>query len=110
MNTQTRTSDKEQKRRYWRHHLKAWQKSGMNQSAYCRAHGLKPYQMSYWKSRLAESEQRISFVPLQLPSNLPVPVNQTALKLHTPNGFVIDVAGNFDPHVLRQLIATIKAL
>jgi hypothetical protein len=110
MNTTTPKEDRQQKRRYWQHHINAWQKSGMKQAAYCRAHGIKQYQMSYWKNRLSEPDQGISFVPVQLSSNLPVPVNQATLKLHTPNGFCIDVPGNFDPHVLRQLIATVKVL
>jgi hypothetical protein len=110
MNTTASNETRNQKRKYWQHHINAWQQSGLNQTAYCRKHGIKQYQMSYWKNRLFKSEQNVSFVPLQVATNLPVPVNQATLKLHTPNGFCIDVLGNFDPHVLRQLIATVKVL
>ncbi len=110
MNTTISNQDRKQKRQYWQHHINAWQQSGMKQAAYCREHGIKQYQMSYWKNRLSEAEQNVSFVPLQVATNLPVPVNRATLKLHTPNGFCIDVPGNFDPHMLRQLIATVTAL
>ena len=110
MSTTSSNETRKQKRKYWQHRINAWQQSGLKQAAYCQEHGIKQYQMSYWKNRFSKTEQSISFVPLQVASHLPVPVNPATLKLHIPNGFCIDVPGNFDPHVLRQLIATVNVL
>ena len=100
--------DRESCRQFWQQHVKNWQESGLNLAAYCRQLDLKYYQLRYWKSRLSEDPAGVSFVPLQLSSNLPVPISYAPLRLHTPNGFSIDVSGGFDPCVLRQLIAAVQ--
>lgn len=104
----TSSQDRASRRQFWQQHVKNWQKSGLNLAAYCRQLGLKYYQLRYWKSRLSEDPAGVSFVPLQLSPNLPVPVSYAPLRLHTPNGFSIDVSGGFDPCVLRQLIAAVQ--
>ena len=98
------------RRQFWQRHIRAWRNSGLSQAAYCRENGLKHYQLWYWKTHLAEDQAGVSFGPLQLSSNSPVPVNHVALRLHTPNGFRIDVAGSFDPNVLKQLIFTVQQI
>ncbi|WP_158070089.1 IS66 family insertion sequence element accessory protein TnpA [Motiliproteus sp. MSK22-1] len=35
----------------WKQHLEAWKQSGQSQVDYCRVHGLKSHQMTYWKNR-----------------------------------------------------------
>ena len=106
----TLKQDRAARRQYWKRHIRAWRDSGLSQAAYCREYGLKHYQLCYWKTRLSEDQAGVSFVPLQLSSNLPVPVNHAALRLHTPNGFWIDIAGSFDPNVLKQLIFTVQQI
>jgi hypothetical protein len=106
----TSGQDRESRRQFWQQHVENWQKSGLNLAAYCRQHGLKHYQLRYWKSRLSEDPAGVSFVPLQLSANLPVPISYAPLRLHTPNGFSIDVSGGFDPIVLRQLIAAVQQI
>ncbi len=98
------------KHQYWQQHVSAWRQGGQNQAAYCRQHGLKQYQMSYWKRRLAEPAAGVSFVPIALSSNLPLAVNHPELRLHTPNGYRIDVPDSFDTNVLKQIIVAVQQL
>ena len=44
------------KRAFWRSHCQQWNDSGLNQSAYCREHGLKFSQFHYWKRIFSELE------------------------------------------------------
>lgn len=41
--------------------------------AYCRDNGLKPHQLTCWEKIFAQPDAGVSFVPLHLTSNLPVP-------------------------------------
>lgn len=43
---------------FWRHHVAAWRRSELTQSAYCREHGLCASQFSTWKRRLEPPQQR----------------------------------------------------
>lgn len=96
------------KRQYWQQHISAWRHSGQSQAAYCRTHGLKHHQMVYWKRRLSDAQSEVSFVPLTLSQHLPVPVNPSTLRLHTPNGYRIDVPGSFDADVLKKIITAVR--
>ena len=43
---------REDKRTWWRNHLRAQRESGQTQAAYCRAHGLDPRYFTRWKGKL----------------------------------------------------------
>ena len=98
---------------FWTQHLDAWHASGLSQNAYCRKHGLRPNQLSYWKRKLAESnvsyksaacEQSPAFVPLHV-SDRAVVGND--LRLLLPNG--CELAGIECQH-LPIVIGLIKEL
>ncbi len=86
----------DKKRRFWQAHIKSWRNSGQTQVAYCRENGLAPHQFTYWKKRFAQPEAGVSFVPLQLTGNLPVPVKKCSFNLFTPNGYRIEVETGFN--------------
>ncbi len=98
------------KHRFWKAHIERWRHSGLSQLAYCRDNGLKPHQLTYWKKRFSQPDAGISFVPLQLTGNLPVPVKKSSLNLFTPNGYRIEVGDGFDPTALKQLIGVVKTI
>jgi hypothetical protein len=102
--------DREHKRRIWRSHIEHWQQSGLNQAAYCREHGLKPHQFTYWKNRFDRTDTGITFVPLRFSQNLPVPVSASTLRLFTPNGYRIEVGSGFDAPTLKQLLSAVQSL
>ncbi len=61
--------DSYQKRAFWENHIEQWQRSELNQSAYCRQHHLKAHRFFYWRKRILEPSSDVSFVPLALPVN-----------------------------------------
>ena len=78
--------------------------------AYCRQHVLILHRFSYWKRALARKDSAISFVPVQISSNLPVAIKASNLNLFTANGYRIEVAPGFDPATLKQLVSTVQSL
>jgi hypothetical protein len=100
----------DKKRRFWQAHIKCWGQSGQTQVAYCRDNGLAPHQFTYWKKRFKKPDAGVSFVPLQLTGNWPVPVKKSSLNLVTPNGYRIEVENGFDPSALKQLMAVVSSI
>ena len=98
------------KRRFWEFHINNWHQSKMSQTAYCREHELMLHRFIYWKKALARRDSSISFVPVQISSNLPVAIEASTLILFTPNGYKIEVSTGFDPTMLKQLINTVQSL
>jgi transposase len=100
----------EQKRRHWITHIKSWRKSGLSQVAYCREHGLKLHQFTYWKKMVQQKDGDIAFVPLRFSQNLPAVINSSRIQLTTPNGYKLELNGFFDQVVVRQLLHTVRSL
>ena len=99
------------KHRFWKAHISRWRNSGLSQIDYCRTNELKAHQFTYWKKRIAQPvEAGVSFVPLQITGNLPVPVEKSSFNLFTPNGYRIEIGSGFDPATLRQLVGVVKTI
>ncbi len=94
-------------KKFWKHHIEAWRGSGLSQRAYCRKNNLKEYRFSHWKSRLAKADVAARFVRVPLAAHLPVPIKRGLLHLHCPNGFRVDIGDDFDPSVLKKLLAVL---
>jgi hypothetical protein len=107
----TLDQDPEKKRRFWKAHIQQWEHSGLSQVDYCKTNGLVPHRFTYWKKRLYQPpDTGVSFVPLQITDNLPVPVEKSSFNLFTPNGYRIEVGTRFDADTLRQLIGVVKTI
>ena len=100
----------DKKRRFWKTHIERWSHSGLRQIEYCHANCLVPHRSTYWQKLLNQPDTGISFVPVQLTDNLPVPVKKMSFNLYTPNGYRIEVGTGFDPDSLRQLMAVVKTI
>jgi hypothetical protein len=100
----------EQKRRHWKTHIDSWRKSDLSQVAYCREHGLKLHQFTYWKKRVEQKDGDIAFVPLRFSQNLPAVIHSSRLQLTTPNGYKLELDGPFDQTVVRHLLHTVRSL
>jgi hypothetical protein len=100
----------EQKRRHWQTHIERWQRSGLNQIAYCKQNNLKVHQFTYWKKRIQHKDRDIAFVPLRFAQNLPAVVNPSRIQLTTPNGYKLELCGAFDQTIVRQLLNTVRSL
>jgi len=101
--------DLKQRRRFWEHHIEQWQKSAVSQAAYCREHQLKAHRFYYWRRRLAASQNaRVSFLPVTF-SRSPEHHHPT-IRIHTPNGFTIEIEDANGSFKVEPLIAGVAAL
>ena len=111
MSNQTRAEQLKQKRSEWRKHLECWRSSGLTQIAYCRQHDLKVHQFTYWKKRLAQTDVAVTFVPVNLPSGARMASvdRDTSLRIIVDGDLQIEIRSDFDPQLLRRLIATLRS-
>ena len=100
----------EQSRTYWKQHIETWRSSGLTQTEYCRQHELKDYKFTYWKKRLIPADTTITFVPLKIHGHLPPGQGSASLRLVMDKDLAIEIRPDFDPRLLRRLIATLRSL
>jgi transposase-like protein len=74
------------KKESWKHHLRAQERSGMSQAAYCRKHGLDKKQYYYWKRRFREEAGKGEcFVPVG--NSLSIELQVGEITVRVPSGF-----------------------
>jgi hypothetical protein len=102
----------EQSRTYWKQHIENWRSSGLTQADYCRQHELKDYKFTYWKKRCIPADSAITFVPLKIRRSLPASSDpgSSSLRLIMDKDLAIEIRPDFDPRLLRRLIATLRSL
>jgi hypothetical protein len=103
----------EEKRKFWRAHITAWQRSGLSKGEYCRQHGLVLKQMWYWlrRHRREAMGEAVTLVPVQLKSeaiDLPPPSSQEAqpspLVLQNGSGWQLLLPSSVAPEWLAGLL------
>jgi hypothetical protein len=100
---------REQRRRFWRQHVEGWQQSGLNQVAYCRRHDLKVQLFYRWRQRIMTAAPRpVSFLPVTIASAPRQP--PAAIRIHTPNGFTVEIDSREGGVELGQLIGMVAGL
>ena len=100
--------DPRPRRRFWEHHIKQWQSSGLSQAAYCRNHQLKAHRFYYWRQKLPVPQDRVSFLPVALSAS---PTHHhPKIRIHTPNGFTIEIDAPNRFFKIEPLIAKVAAL
>jgi hypothetical protein len=108
----SRAEENKRKREHWSSHIERWQESGLSQSQYCKEHGLRDHQFTYWKKRMVQTETAAKFVSLNLSSftNKQPPQPGSSLRVVVSNGLKVEVEAGFDPHLLGQLIIALRAV
>ncbi|MGD9660560.1 MAG: hypothetical protein AB7U63_04770 [Porticoccaceae bacterium] len=106
-----------EKAAYWSEHIAAWQRSGLNQGAYCRRHGLSQSSMGYWRKRLETTADKasasfVTLVPVPLPASAQADVTTAPepILVHVGNAFRIEISGDFAAPVLEKLVRTLTRL
>ena len=114
MTREQRAEALEAKRRFWRQHIEQWKRSGLQQLAYCRQHGLKLHCFIYWRKKYRPTAPApVSLVEVQLP---PATTGAIAAAGHRPLRLVVsgshcvEVERDFDPVALRQLLHVLERL
>jgi len=86
-----------------KHHIEAWQASGLTKSAYCRQAGLNVKTFGRWcrLARQAADSDAPALIPVRLQ---PEPTVSGALSLRWPQGHVLEIPGSVSPHWLGELL------
>lgn len=100
------------KRRFWKVHIRAWEKSGFTQNEYCRRNKLKNNQFTYWKTKFnREHSVPISFVPVPT-----IPTHQIEPSLDPSDSGLsvllgtiqIKLANNFNSSCLLKVVSILE--
>jgi hypothetical protein len=104
----SRQFDCQQRRSFWENHIEQWQKSGLSQAAYCRSHQIQAHRFYYWRRRMPAFQDRVSFLPVAL-SPSPAKPHPT-IRIHTPNGFIIEIEDHNGSFKIESLITAVAGL
>jgi hypothetical protein len=99
-----------QKRQFWKSHVEQWQQSGFSQRAYCRKNGLNTNHFYYWRRRILSPKGEISFLPVALPESFSARQKASAVRIHAPNGFIIELERPHGPQDVQELVCLVAAL
>lgn len=112
MTDQSRAEQIAEKRQFWERQIQQWKDSGLTQTEFCRLHGLKSHQLTYWKKRFQPEQAPVSLVELNWkPTFQTAPCPKTSpLRLIVNEQFRIDVDRGFDPATLQQLVLSLRPL
>ena len=113
MPTQSRSEELEQKRAFWKSHIENWRSSGQTQRSYCCQHELRPHQFTYWKKRFVQTDSGITFVPVKIRRCVQTatgPGSPSVLRITVARDLQIEIGPDFDSHLLRRLITTLRTV
>lgn len=89
--------------KFWKKHIKKWQKSGLSQSAYCREKDLHPNLFSKWKRKIGEKvPESTALVQLPVQFHSPQPI-----ELVYKEDYRIVCSGQ---EQMKQIIASLREL
>lgn len=108
------TAEQIEKRRFWKEHIDTWRIGNLNQSQYCRRHGLKHQRFVYWKRKFSAAEtSSVSLVEVSVPKIFQPPFHSSqasALKVAFGDKYKVEVAPGFDPVTLKEVLLTLGQL
>ena len=88
--------------------VEEYTRSGMTRAAFCRAQGIAPHTLDYYreKHRKLKQQNTAQLLPVELVNSLPS--RSSCLGVELANGRRIAVAEGFDAMLLKRLIATLE--
>jgi len=108
MHTKSREQSLREKRKFWKTHIQAWERSGYSLAAYGKHHSLVYHRLIYWKTKFEnERNKPVSFVPVPLHPD--PPDSPLTLSLQDDR-FKIEIGADFSDTLLNRLIATLESL
>ena len=104
---------RQDKQRFWRVHIRAWETSGFSQNEYCRRNKLRTNQFTYWKTKLKQSPTgQIAFVPVPTsPTHTveqSVESNDSGVSVFLGT-IQIKIASDFNPTCLAKIVSALEA-
>ena len=88
--------------------VEEYTRSGMTRAAFCRAQGIAPHTLDYYREKHGKPKQQnlAQLLPVELVNSLPS--RGSSLRVELANGRRIAVAEGFDAMLLKRLIATLE--
>lgn len=85
-----------------------YERSGMTRVAFCRAQGITPHTLDYYRRKHGGREQQggTRLLPVELVG--PLPTNGSCLRVELGNGRRIAVTEGFDAMLLKRLLAALE--
>jgi len=103
------TFDSKQRREFWEAHIGQWRTSGLSQRAYCLRHDLIIHRFYHWRRRIKSAESSpVSFLPVSLTGG--ASINTPYVRVHTPNGFTIELGTQMGSTAIDRLVAMVASL
>jgi hypothetical protein len=99
---------------FWRRACRQWEQSGLSQDQFCRRRGLSTWSLRWWRCELKRRDAHARKDERKPPVFLPVRVVEpaapasAALEVVLRGGRIVRVRQDFDPNLLRKLIATLE--
>ena len=91
---------------FWRGHLEAWHRSDLTQREYCATYGLGEKAFYRWRRKEKEATAGAKSSMTLVPVSVGTPVTGSVVRLTSPGGWRIEIAGGSAPWLaecLRQL-------
>jgi len=126
VDTDGTTKKRTSRRPFWQQHLRVWSQSGLTQADYCRQHQLSRAAFGWWKRQLqgkpklrkrsrgtkrpqSNRQTTMQFVEVQRSPKVNTIANASVYEVLLSGGRAIRVGHDFDPDILKRLIATVEA-
>jgi len=100
--------DSHQRRSFWESHVEQWRKSDRSQAVYCRSRNLKAHQFYHWRRWILAPQNEVSFLPVALSGGKAH--SHPTIRIHTPNGFAIEIDNRHGFNEINQFVAMVFAL
>jgi len=97
-------------RAYWREQVDRWRESGLGQAEFSRQAGISLKSLGYWKRKFEREHIPEAATPTIVAVqrvHVQAPLATRPIILHTPNGFRLEIDGDFHPQVLEKLLQTL---
>jgi hypothetical protein len=96
----------------WKSRIEAFKASGLNATAWCKLHDLKPHQFNYYLYKDKPQDQLVApaatrWLSVEIEDS-EISLNQTSLLVKVGEA-TIEVKPGFDPALLCQLVRTLSA-
>jgi hypothetical protein len=101
--------DSQQRQKFWETHIEQWQASGLSQRAYCLRHDLIIHRFYHWRRRIiTANDNQVSFLPVSLAGG--ASFNQPFVRIHTPNGYTIEIGNQLGFSEIDRFVAMVATL
>ena len=94
-------------RKQWQQRVARWRRSGQTAREFSAAEGLHPRTLTWWSSALRRESAGAQFVEVVVPPGTPAPA-ASAIEVLIRDQVRLRICGDFDPALLRRVVAALE--